>query len=134
MRNKLTPEQIKERKDNRRVARSAFLSRFVDEFKKVGFIWTVFFCMGIIVWGMALYTKGVTTPGIQVAISAAFVIIGTAFTVYCNAASRDKDSLNKNGLMKSSDGTISKIVAPIVEAAKTILTSKQDPPGGDAVG
>lgn len=136
MRDKLSPEQIEIRRAKRREKRSAFLSRFVDEFKKVGFIWTVIFCMIIIVWGMVLYTKGVTTPGIQVAISAAFVIIGTAFTVYCNAASRDKDSLNKNGLTKTSGGTIAKIVETVSTVAASLApeTSKENPGDDDVAG
>lgn len=136
MRDKPSPEQIEAYRKKRREKRSAFLSRFVDEFKKIGFIGTVIFCMIVIVWGMVLYTKGITTPGIQVAISAAFVIIGTAFTVYCNAASRDKESLNKNGLTKTSSGTIAKIVETVstVAANFTSKTQKENPGDDDVVG
>lgn len=134
MRDKLTPEQIDAKRAKRREKRSAFLSRFVDEFKKIGFICTVIFCMGAIVWCMILYTKGLTTPGLQVVASAAFVIIGTAFTVYCNAASKDKDSLNKNGLTKTSSGTIAKIVETVSTVAAN-FTSKQTKqnPGDDNI-
>lgn len=134
MRDKLTPEQIEANRTSRRAKRSAFWSRFVDEFKKVGFIGTVIFCMIIIVWGMVLYTKGNTTPGIQVAMTAAFAIIGTAFTVYCNAASRDKDSLNKNGLAKTSSGTIAKIVETVSTVSANLTTkTKTENPGDDDI-
>lgn len=114
-------------KAEKREKRSAFLSRMVDEFKKIGFIWTVVFCMGTIVWCMILYTKGITTPGLQVVASVAFGIIGTAFTVYCNAASKDKDSLNKNGLTKGKDGSIVGIISTVVDA---VTNKKDDTPEG----
>jgi len=114
-------------KAEKREKRSAFLSRMVDEFKKIGFIWTVIFCMGAIVWCLILYTKGVTTPGLQVVASVAFGIIGTAFTVYCNAASKDKDSLNKNGLTKGKDGSIVSMISTVVDA---VANKKDDTPEG----
>lgn len=119
---KLTPEQ----KTKRRADRSAFLSRLFDEFKKVAFIAFFFVGVGFLVWTFILYGKQVNptvSPTIPVAIITA--LFGSYFS-YCTAASKDKDSLNKNGLTKSNDGTISKIVTPIVEAAKNIFNSKDD--------
>lgn len=125
---KRTPEQ----KAKRRADRSAFLSRLVDEFKKVALIALFFVGVGFLVWTFILYSKGIE-PTVSPTIPAALItaLFGSYFA-YCMAASKDKDSLNKNGLTKSNDGTISKIVTPIVEAAKNIFNSKDD--SGTAAG
>lgn len=127
MKNNLTPEQIEERKEARRANRSAFTSRFVDEFKKVMVIYSTLFVTGFLVWEHIIYARGVT-PAFPSAVPVALISgYFTAIVAYCFAAYKEKDSLNKNGLVKSSDGTISKIVTPIVEAASTIF--KKDDSG-----
>lgn len=106
-----------ERKSKKRERISKFLTRMVDEFKKIGFIAIFFVCVGTIVWCMILYGKG-TTPTVSPTIPcAAFTILGAAFTFYCKAASDDKKSLNSNGLTKSADGTITKIISSVINSA-----------------
>lgn len=143
---KLTDEQKETMKCARHEKRSEFLSRMVDEFKKVGFIATVVFCMAIIIWCMVLYTKSIVDPtsqiiasvasGLQIVASVAFGIIGTAFTAYCAASTSAKKSLNDNGMVKNKDGSFSKIVSTVVNAfsnstAKTMPDESDD---GEAKG
>lgn len=124
---KLSAKEREKLREKRREKRSAFLTRMVDEFKKVGFIAIFFVCVGTIVWCMILYGKGVT-PTVSPSIPcAAFTILGAAFTFYCNAASKDKDSMNKNGMQKNKDGTVTKAVVDAI--TNTINNS-----GGEAVG
>ena len=126
---KLTEAEKAELKLVRREKRSAFLSRMVDEFKKVGFIATFVFCVIIITWCMVFYTivlvsKLTIIPSIATALQiisvTAFGIIGTAFAFYCNAASKEKDSLNKNGLVKGKDGVIQKAEEAVSTIIKTV--------------
>lgn len=127
---KLTDEQKCALKVARREKRSAFLSRMVDEFKKVGFIATFVFCIIVITWCMTLYTLSLVcteltiipsvATALQIISVTAFGIIGTAFAFYCNAASRDKDSLNKNGLIKGKDGVIQKAAESVSTIIKTV--------------
>lgn len=120
---KLTDEQNEALKYARREKRSAFRSRMVDEFKKIGFVATFVFCIIIITWCMVLYTISLVSSestiiaavalGLQIVSVTAFGIIGTAFAVYCKATTKEKESLNNNGMVKNSDGTISKIAQTV---------------------
>lgn len=89
----------------------------VDEFKKVVLIALFPLFAGTIIWCLVLYTMGVTptvSPTIPIA---AMGFLSGAYFIYCRAASSDKDSLNKNGMVKGKDG----LIAKAVEAASTII-------------
>ncbi len=132
---KPTEEERAEQREARRERRSAFLTRMVDEFKKVGFIAIFFVCVGAIVWCLILYGKGVTPTVSPTIPCAAFTILGAAFTFYCKAASDDKKSLNSSGLTKNKDGTISRIISMAADTAATFVANKLDDTNGDdAVG
>lgn len=126
---KLTPEQKKQRKAERREKRSEFLSRMVDEFKKVVLIALFPLFAGTIVWCLVLYAMGVTptvSPTIPIA---AMGFLSGAYFVYCSSASKEKDSLNKNGFVKGKDGVIAKAtetVASIIKAATGTTASESD--------
>ena len=108
---KLTPEQ----KAKRRASRSAFLSRLVDEFKKIAFIALFFVLVGGVVWCLILMGQGVAVNYLlPLGLSGSLV---TIFGVYCASSTSAKKSLNDNGLMKNKDGTITKII----EAASTMF-------------
>ena len=141
---KLTEAEKAELKLIRREKRSAFRSRMVDEFKKVGFIATVVFCMSIIIWCMVLYTKSIVdsssqiiasvASGLQIVASVAFGIIGTAFTAYCAASTSAKKSLNDNNMVKNKDGTFSKIVSTVVNAVTNATAKNDESDDGEAKG
>lgn len=117
---KLTPEQKKQRKAERREKRSEFLSRMVDEFKKIMVIYATFFVTGFLVWEHIIYANGVT-PAFPSAVTVA--LISGYFTVivaYCFAAYKEKDSLNKNGLVKNKDGVIQKAEEAVSTIIKTV--------------
>ncbi len=109
MRKHRTPEEINERHSKR----SRFLSRFVDEFKKIAFIALFFVGVGGLVWCLILYSKEVTVPS-AVPVALITAMFGSYFS-YCIAASKDKDSLNKAGLIKNSSGVITKIVNSVAD-------------------
>lgn len=116
---KLTDEQKEELKCARREKRSAFLSRMVDEFKKIVLIALFPLFAGTIIWCLVLYTLKVT-PSVSPTIPiAAMGFLSGAYFVYCSSAAKEKDSLNKNGLVKGKDGVISKAA----EAVSTIIKS-----------
>jgi len=130
---KITEEQ----RDERRKKRSAFLTRMVDEFKKVGFISTFVFCVTVVAWCMVLYTISLVSsvftiiPSVATALQiisvTAFGIIGTAFAFYCNATSKEKKSLNDNGLVKTAGGAIQKIISAVVPTVSgTTKTESED--------
>jgi len=110
---KLTNAEKEEIKCARREKRSRFLSRMVDEFKKVVLIALFPLFAGTIIWCLVLYTMGVTptvSPTIPIA---AMGFLSGAYFIYCSSASKDKDSLNKNGLIKTAGGAIKKIVTTV---------------------
>lgn len=117
---KITPEQKKQRKAERREKRSEFLSRMVDEFKKVVLIALFPLFAGTIIWCLVLYAMGVTpTVSPTIPISAMGFLSG-AYFVYCSSASKEKDSLNKNGFVKGKDGVISKAAEAVSTIIKTV--------------
>jgi len=121
---KLSPEQREERKAARRVKRSAFITRMIDEFKKIMVLYATIFVTGFLVWEHIIYANGVN-PTLPSAIPVALISgYFTAIVTYCFTAYKEKDSLNKNGLIKPSSG-ITKVVTTVVEAAKNIL-NKED--------
>lgn len=116
---KLTDEQKEELKCARREKRSAFLSRMVDEFKKIVLIALFPLFAGTIIWCLVLYTLKVTptvSPTIPIA---AMGFLSGAYFVYCSSAAKEKDSLNKNGLVKGKDGVISKAAETVSTIIKT---------------
>lgn len=116
---KLTDEQKEELKRARREKRSAFLSRMVDEFKKIVLIALFPLFAGTIIWCLVLYTLKVTptvSPTIPIA---AMGFLSGAYFVYCSSAAKEKDSLNKNGLVKGKDGVISKAAETVSTIIKT---------------
>lgn len=115
-------KRSEEEKLARRAKRDAFLTRLADEFKKVGFIAVFFVCVGTLVWSFILLGAGVNVP-VAVFVTA-LGVIGGDFFAYCNAATREKESLNKNGLAKTSDGKIAKIVDTVSSVVETITGKK----------
>ena len=116
---KLTDEQKLAKKIARREKRSAFLSRMVDEFKKIVIIALFPIFAGTIIWCMVLYTLKVT-PSVSPTIPiAAMGFLSGAYFVYCSSAAKEKDSLNKNGLVKGKDGVISKAAETVSTIIKT---------------
>ena len=117
---KLTEAEKAELKLVRREKRSAFRSRMVDEFKKIVLIALFPLFSGIIIWCMVLYTLK-TTPSVSPTIPiAAMGFLSGAYFVYCSSASKDKDSLNKNGLVKGKDGVIQKAAETVSTIIKTV--------------
>ena len=117
---KLTDEQKEELKCARREKRSAFLSRMVDEFKKIVLIALFPLFAGTIIWCLVLYTLKVTptvSPTIPIA---AMGFLSGAYFVYCSSAAKEKDSLNKNGLVKGKDGVIAKAAEAVSTIIKTV--------------
>lgn len=98
-----------ERKLERRKKRSAFLSRMVDEFKKVMVLYASVFVTGFLVWEHIIYAQGIT-PAFPSAVTVALLtgFFGT-IVAYCFASAKEKDSLNKNQLAKDKDGIIKKV-------------------------
>jgi len=117
---KLTPEQKKQHKAERREKRSEFLSRMVDEFKKVMVIYATMFVTGFLVWEHIIYASGVS-PAFPSAVTVA--LISGYFTVivaYCFASYAEKNSLNKSGMVKGKDGVISKAAEAVSTIIKTV--------------
>ena len=139
---KLTDEQKEERRIARREKRSAFRSRMVDEFKKIVIIALFPIFAGTIIWCMVLYTLKVTptvSPTIPIA---AMGFLSGAYFVYCSSAAKEKDSLNKNGLVKGKDGVIQKAAETVSTIIKTVTgnttttttTAADDSDDGEAKG
>lgn len=120
-------EEIEASKSARREKRSAFLSRMMDEFKKIGFVATFVFCVIVIAVCISLFAISLVSPeaemipaealALQNISIAAFGIIATAFGFYCKSTTAEKTSLNDNKMVKNKDGTFSKIA----EAVSTVL-------------
>jgi len=130
---KLSDEQKEALKCARREKRSAFLSRMVDEFKKIILIVMYPTVVGFLVWEHIIYAKG-TTPTFPSAITVALItgMFGTIIA-YCITSYKEKDSLNKNNMVKNKDGTLSKIVSTVVNAV-TNDTAKSDESDDEAKG
>ena len=130
---KLSDEQKEALKCARREKRSAFLSRMVDEFKKIILIVMYPTVVGFLVWEHIIYAKG-TTPTFPSAITVALItgMFGTIIA-YCITSYKEKDSLNKNNMVKNKDGTLSKIVSTVVNAV-TNATAKSDESDDEAKG
>ena len=127
---KVSSEELALRKAARREKRSGFLSRLVDEFKKIMVLYSTVFVTGFLIWEHSIYANGVT-PTLPYAIPVA--LISGYFTVivaYCFAAYKEKDSLNKAGLTKTSAG-ISKIVGTVIDAVSGAVSkdNKSDDSG-----
>ena len=130
---KLSDVQKEALKCARREKRSAFLSRMVDEFKKIILIVMYPTVVGFLVWEHIIYAKG-TTPTFPSAITVALItgMFGTIIA-YCITSYKEKDSLNKNNMVKNKDGTLSKIVSTVVNAV-TNATAKSDESDDEAKG
>ena len=117
---KLTDEQKLAKKIARREKRSAFLSRMVDEFKKIILIVMYPTVVGFLVWEHIIYEKGVT-PTFPSTITVALItgLFGTIIA-YCITSYKEKDSLNKNGLVKGKDGVIQKAEEAVSTIIKTV--------------
>jgi len=127
---KLTDEQKEALKCARREKRSAFLSRMVDEFKKIVLIATFFVVVGFLVWEHIIYANG-TTPAFPPTVSIALItaFFGTYLT-YCMSSTALKKSLNDNGMVKNKDGSFSKIISTVVNAVNN-ATAKPVPDESD---
>lgn len=117
---KLTNAEKEALKHVRREKRSAFLSRMVDEFKKIILIVMYPTVVGFLVWEHIIYAKG-TTPTFPSAITVALItgLFGTIIA-YCITSYKEKDSLNKNGLVKGKDGVIAKAAETVSTIIKTV--------------
>ena len=117
---KLTDEQEEARKIARHEKRSEFLSRMVDEFKKIILIVMYPTVVGFLVWEHIIYAKG-TTPTFPSTITVALItgLFGTIIA-YCITSYKEKDSLNKNGLVKNKDGVIQKAAEAVSTIIKTV--------------
>ena len=115
-------KRTEEEKCARREKRAAALSRFVDEFKKTGFIAVFAVCVLTLATAFVLLGLGVNVPA--VVFVTALGVIGGDFFVYCNASTREKESLNKTGLTKTGDGKIAKIVDTVTGVVEKIIDSK----------
>ena len=139
---KLTDEQKLAKKIARREKRSAFLSRMVDEFKKIILIVMYPTVVGFLVWEHIIYAKGVT-PVFPSTVTVALItgLFGTIIA-YCIASYKEKDSLNKNGLVKGKDGVIQKAAETVSTIIKTVTgnttttttTESDDSDDGEAKG
>ena len=104
----------------KREKRSAFLSRLVDEFKKIMVIYATFFVTGFLVWEHIIYAQGVT-PAFPSAVTVALVSgYFTVIVAYCFAAYAEKNSLNKAGLVKDKNGVIAKATEAVSTIVKTV--------------
>ena len=132
----LTDEQKEALKCARRENRSAFLSRLVDEFKKIILIVMYPTVVGFLIWEHIIYEKGVT-PVFPSAVTVALItgLFGTIIA-YCITSYKEKDSLNKNGLAKGKDGVISKVAQTVSTIISSVSggTTKPDDSDDDAKG
>lgn len=121
MRNaKLSKEEKETLRCAKREKRSAFLSRLVDEFKKIMVIYATFFVTGFLVWEHIIYAQGVT-PAFPSAVTVALVSgYFTVIVAYCFAAYAEKNSLNKAGLVKDKNGVIAKATEAVSTIVKTV--------------
>ena len=131
---KLTDEQKEARKIARHEKRSEFLSRMVDEFKKIVLIATFFVVVGFLVWEHIIYANG-TTPAFPPTVSIALItaFFGTYLT-YCMSSTALKKSLNDNGMVKNKDGSFSKIVSTVVDAFTNTTAKNEESDEGEAKG
>lgn len=134
MRDKFSPAQIEEKRASRRAKRSAFFTRMVDEFKKVMVIYSTLLVTGFLAWEHIIYARGVT-PAFPSAVTVALIsgFFGV-IVAYCFTAYKEKDSLNKNGLTKTTSGTIAKIVETVSTVATNLTPkTKTENPGDDDI-
>lgn len=131
---KLTDEQKETLKLAKHEKRSAFLSRMVDEFKKIVLIATFFVVVGFLVWEHIIYANG-TTPAFPPTVSIALItaFFGTYLT-YCMSSTALKKSLNDNGMVKNKDGSFSKIVSTVVNAFTNTTAKNEESDEGEAKG
>ena len=116
----LSKEEVEALKRARREKRSKFLSRMVDEFKKIILIVMYPTVVGFLIWEHIIYAKGVT-PVFPSTVTVALItgLFGTIIA-YCIASYKEKDSLNKNGLVKGKDGVIQKAEEAVSTIIKTV--------------
>lgn len=131
---KLTDEQKETLKLAKHEKRSEFLSRMVDEFKKIVLIATFFVVVGFLVWEHIIYANG-TTPAFPPTVSIALItaFFGTYLT-YCMSSTALKKSLNDNGMVKNKDGSFSKIVSTVVDAFTNTTAKNEESDEGEAKG
>ena len=131
---KLTDEQKETLKLAKHEKRSEFLSRMVDEFKKIVLIATFFVVVGFLVWEHIIYANG-TTPAFPPTVSIALItaFFGTYLT-YCMSSTALKKSLNDNGMVKNKDGSFSKIVSTVVNAFTNTTAKNEESDEGEAKG
>lgn len=131
---KLTDEQKETLKLAKHEKRSEFLSRMVDEFKKIVLIATFFVVVGFLIWEHIIYANG-TTPAFPPTVSIALItaFFGTYLT-YCMSSTALKKSLNDNGMVKNKDGSFSKIVSTVVDAFTNTTAKNEESDEGEAKG
>lgn len=115
----MTKEEMREVKRDKR---SKFLTRLVDEFKKIVLIALFPLFAGVIVAAVVLYAVAIE-PSMPASIPiAAMGFLSGAYFVYCTSASKEKDSLNKNGLIKGADGVIQKAVSSVASLVSSVTS------------
>lgn len=120
----------KQRRAHRREKRSAFLSRMVDEFKKIIVIVAFVFVTVFLVWEHVIYQSGESVPSaVPVALISGFF---SSVVAYCIASAKEKDSLNKSGLRKTSNGMIEKIEKTENVVARIVTSTSEEVTDGDS--
>ena len=111
-----------EQKAKKREERSKFRTRLVDEFKKIVLIALFPLFSGVVIASVVLYACGIE-PSIPASIPiAAMGFLSGAYFAYCTSATKEKDSLNKNGLIKDSDGVIKKAVSSVASFVSSVTS------------
>lgn len=127
---KLSPEQIEERKTDRREARSALRTRLVGEFIKIAFIAVFFILVGWGTWCFILMGRGVVVNYL-LPLGIATTLVGV-FGTYAAATTAAKKSLNDNDLVKNKDGTITKVVSAVASVVSNVVSGAKDDSGAAA--
>lgn len=133
----LSKEEVEALKCARREKRSKFLSRMVDEFKKIILIVMYPTVVGFLIWEHIIYAKGVT-PVFPSTVTVALItgLFGTIIA-YCITSYKEKDSLNKNGLTKGANGVIQKVaetVSSVISSVSGKTTKTEESDDGEAKG
>ena len=132
--NVLTEEQCAEKREKRKQKRSEFLTRMVDEFKKIILIVMYPTVVGFLVWEHIIYQNGVT-PAFPSSVTVALItgLFGTIIA-YCITSYKEKDSLNKNGLTKGTNGVIQKVSEVVSNVVASVSGTKKTDEDSEAKG
>ena len=110
-----------EKRAARRAKRSKFLTRMVDEFKKIVLIVMFPTVVAFLAWEHSIYQNGGDLPA-SIPVALISGLFGTIIA-YCISSYKEKDSLNKNGLIKGSDGVIKKGVSSVASIVSGVIST-----------